>query len=282
MMRSDSRGVVHAEMGTMTNPLIDASTLAAEIDELKLFDLRWMLGNPEHGKTEYQEGHIPGAVFVNLDTDLSSPPGISGRHPLPEPATFRDTLGRIGISPRKAVVVYDDTGGTVAARLWWMLRSIGHENVRVLNGGVRAWTDAGGVLETGENEPLPALYPGPITFKGVVEIDGLWGRKLVDVRAPERYRGETEPVDPRPGHIPGAVNLPAGEALVDGQFDVEHSRALYGGLDNPVMSCGSGVNACHSALAMVAAGFEMPEIYVGSYSEWSRSDRPVVLGPVPE
>jgi thiosulfate/3-mercaptopyruvate sulfurtransferase len=283
MMGSDFRAVHHAEIGTMTHPLIDAPTLARDIDVVLLFDSRWKLGEPNHGRDVYLAGHIPGAIRVDLDTDLSAPPGISGRHPLPTPEAFRGTLERLGVSRDTTVVVYDDSAGTVAARMWWMLRSIGHQNVSVLDGGIQSWIDAGGALESGQNKPSIAEYLGPLSLAGTVDIDDLSGRTVVDVRAPERYRGDHEPVDPRPGHIPGAINIPVTDSLVDGRFgDVHHLMALYRELEDPVMSCGSGVNACHSALAMVAAGLEMPEIYIGSYSEWSRSDRPVVIGPDPE
>lgn len=260
----------------MTYPLVGPESLVDNPNPVRIFDVRWRLGDPGYGERAYFEGHIPGAIFVDLDTDLSGPPGARGRHPLPDPRSFLATVRRLGIDPDGDVVVYDDSTGTVAARMWWMLRSIGHEKVRLLNGGVRGWVAASLPLEAGNVVPPPTAYPGPITFSGVVTIDDLAGRQLVDVRAPERYRGEIEPVDPRPGRIPGAVNLPTTEALDGDKFaHSDRLAAVYGGLDNPVFSCGSGVNACHSALAMVAAGLAMPDVYIGSYSEWSRSSRPV-------
>ncbi len=267
----------------MTYPLVGPEFLTDNPERLGLFDVRWQLGDPDFGRRAYLEGHIPGAVFVDLDTDLSGLPGPEGRHPLPDPVVFLATLRRLGIDPESNVVVYDDATGTVAARMWWMLRAIGHQRVRLLDGGIQGWIEAGLLVEAGAVDPEPASYPGPITFSGVLTIDGLSARQLVDVRAPERYRGEYEPVDPRPGHIPGAVNLPTTEAMVGDKFaDKDRLANVYGDLDDPVFSCGSGVNACHSALAMVAAGLPMPDVYIGSYSEWSRSDRPVTVGPEPD
>jgi thiosulfate/3-mercaptopyruvate sulfurtransferase len=267
----------------MPNLIVEPELLATNLGQPKIFDVRWKLGDPDYGRRVYLEGHLPGAVFVDLDMDLSGPPGRDGRHPLPDPATFLATLGRLGIESDDEVVVYDDSTGSVAARMWWMLRSIGHLRVGLLDGGIRGWIEAGLPIESGTVEPGPATYPGPIAFSGFVTIDDLEGRQLVDVRAPERYRGEFEPVDPRPGHIPGALNLPTTEAMAEGRFaERRHLASVYGRLDDPVLSCGSGVNACHSALAMVAAGLPMPDIYIGSYSEWSRSHRRVATGPEPE
>lgn len=263
----------------MAYPLVGPEDLADIPESIGLFDVRWRLGDPAYGRTTYLEEHIPGAVFVDLDTDLSSPPGPRGRHPLPDPEVFLATLGRLGIDPDSDVVVYDDAAGTIAARMWWMLRSIGHHQVRLLDGGIKGWIEAGLPVESGNLVPEPTTYPGPIAFSGVATIDDLARRQLVDVRETERYRGEFEPVDPKPGHIPGAINLPTAGSLIGGRFaDKDSLTNVYGGLDDPVFSCGSGVNACHSALAMVAAGFPMPDVYVGSYSEWSRSDRPVASG----
>lgn len=266
----------------VTYPLIDARTLRSSLAETLIYDLRWKLGDEAHGRSAYLQGHIPGAVFVDLDRDLSGSPGLKGRHPLPDPDEFRLTLGRLGISPGSRVVVYDDVAGMVAARMWWMLDSIGHETVQVLDGGIQGWTEAGYDLEVGEVEPLPSGYPGPLTFSGVVDIDQLRGRKLIDVRAEERYRGDVEPVDPRPGHVPGAINIPARRSLYGLRFaNPGYLKEVFGHVADPVLSCGSGVNACHSALAMATAGMPKPEIFIGSYSEWARSDRPVATGDEP-
>lgn len=265
----------------MANNLIDALALHSDLDRVHVFDTRWRLNHPEHGHESYLGGHIPGAVFVHLDNDLSAPDG-PGRHPLPDPATFAATLGRLGLSSEDEVVVYDDTAGTVAARMWWMLRSIGHDRVRVLDGGFEAWERAELPVETGPVSTTATNYPVPPGYKGVVDIDNLNGRTLIDVRAAERYEGKTEPVDPTPGHIPGAINIPSTEALEAGRFrDPAELDAIYGRLESPVISCGSGVVACHTALAIAESGRAIPEVYIGSYSDWSRSGRPVSTGTQP-
>lgn len=265
------------------NPLIDPEELARRMDEVRLFDIRWALTDPEKGRATYEQGHIPGAIFVDLDTDLSAPPG-PGRHPLPDVGDWAATLGRLGVHPQDEVVVYDDTGGTIAARMWWMLRASGHVTARLLDGGYLSWVESGGPVETGWNEPIPTAYPVPGGFDGVARHDELGDRLVIDMRAPERYRGEHEPVDPKAGHIPGSINLPTSANLdARGRFlDPEGLRAAYSRADSSVvMSCGSGVNACHGALAMVVAGLDMPDVYIGSFSEWSRLDLPVSTGVNP-
>lgn len=263
-------------------PLIGPVELADRLGSVKPLDVRWDLSEPDQGRTAYLEGHIPGAVFVDLDRDLAAQPSLAGRHPLPPAEEFARTLGRLGITPGDEVVAYDDSGGAVAARLWWMLCSIGHRKTRVLDGGYRAWVEEGGPVETGDHRPTPTEYPLPPGFTGLVERDRLEGRVLVDARAPERYRGETEPVDPKAGHIPGAINIPLTSNLgTDGRFLGPAELAdIYRDLpERPVVYCGSGVNACHLALGMVVAGRAMPDLYVGSFSEWSRRDLPVDTGP---
>lgn len=263
------------------SPLIGPEELASRLDRVKTFDIRWSLTDPGHGKTAYLKGHIPGAFFVDLDHDLAAPPSLSGRHPLPPIDQFADTLGRLGITPGDEVVVYDDAGGTVAARMWWMLRAIEHESTRLLDGGYQAWVDQGHLIETGERTPSPTDYPVPARFDGVVGWEELAGRSMIDARAPERFRGENEPIDPKAGHIPGAINIPMSSNLAaDGRFHAPEILAeIYASVgDRPVVYCGSGVNACHLALAMVAAGRSLPEVYVGSFSEWSRRDLPVETG----
>lgn len=265
------------------HPLISVAELAAGKEGSRICDIRWDLTDPDKGRSTYERGHIPGAVFVDLDEDLSGTPGIRGRHPLPDPADFAASLARLGIGPGTHVVVYDDAGGRIAARLWWMLRSIGHEAVQVLDGGYQAWTGAGHDVGVGTVTPDPADYPVPDGFEGVLTHDQLAGRTLVDARAVERYRGDTEPADPKAGHIPGAQNIPTSENLGDdGRFRGPADLAtLYEDLASPVVSCGSGVTACHNALAMVVGGGDMPDVYVGSFSEWSRLDLPVATGPNP-
>jgi thiosulfate/3-mercaptopyruvate sulfurtransferase len=268
-------------MKSVTQPLIDVGTLAASLDNFHLFDIRWKLNEPDYGHRAYVDGHLQGAIFVDLDRDLSAPPD-RGRHPLPSPATFAETLGKLGLTPSDDVVVYDDVSGTIAARMWWMLQAIGHDRVRLLDGGLGAWIEAGLPVSKTPVAPEPAKYPSPELFAGVVEMGDLAGRTLLDVRARERYEGKTEPVDPKPGHIPGAINVPASEALEDGTFkEPPRLAALYKQFDQPVVSCGSGVVACHTALAIAAAGGPVPDLYVGSYSEWSRSGMPVTTGAKP-
>jgi thiosulfate/3-mercaptopyruvate sulfurtransferase len=261
-------------------PLIECAELADRLGEVRVVDIRWSLSDPTQGKATYARGHIPGAVFADLDKDLSGPPG-PGRHPLPGIDRFAATLGKLGITPDAEVVAYDDVEGTVAARLWWMLRSIGHQRSRLLNGGYAVWVREGYPVEEGENHPAPAVYPSPSGFGGTVGRDRLTEGALIDARAPERFRGEIEPVDPKAGHIPGAINIPTTLNLAsDGRFlGPEDLARVYQDLgDEVAVSCGSGVNACHDALAMVVAGFEMPKVYVGSFSEWSNLDLPIETG----
>jgi thiosulfate/3-mercaptopyruvate sulfurtransferase len=265
------------------HPLISCGELAERLDEVRVCDIRWSLTDPNLGRITYLEGHVPGAVFVDLDRDLSASPGATGRHPLPSPPTWAETLSRLGIVPTDEVVVYDDMGGAVAARMWWMLRAIGHESARLLDGGLDRWLADGRVIEKGEVLRAPTTYPPPRGFAGVVTQEELADRLVIDVRAPERYRGDTEPVDPKAGHIPGAINIPIAENLrADRTFRrPDDLVSLYSGLARPVVSCGSGVNACHSAVAMVIAGQPMPDVYIGSFSEWSRLDLPVATGDRP-
>lgn len=266
------------------HPLISTDELADRLDDVVLCDIRWSLTDPEQGRATYEAGHIPGAVFVDLDEDLSSPPGTAGRHPLPPVEEFAGTLGRLGITRVAEVVVYDDMRGAIASRMWWMLRSIGHQRSRVLDGGFQTWVDAGHPVETGSNVPEPATYPTPKSFHGVVGLERLPGKTLIDAREPDRYTGEREPVDPKAGHIPGALNLPYSENLSpEGTFlSPEELAERFSGIEGRVVvSCGSGVTACHDALAMVLAGREMPGVYVGSFSEWSRRDMPVRTGTAP-
>lgn len=263
--------------------MITVDELAASIGA-RICDIRWDLTDREKGRASYEVGHIPGAVFVDLDEDLAGPPGIEGRHPLPSVRAFATTLGRLGITPTDHVVVYDDVGGRIAARMWWMLNSIGHTKVQLLDGGYQAWVNAGQPVDTNWNMREPVSYPTPEAWGGVVSKDELADVTLVDARAPARYRGEIEPVDPKAGHIPGAINFPSDDNLDEqGQFlDAEDLAIRYVELpDEVAVSCGSGVTACHNAIAMVIAGRQMPLVYVGSFSEWSRRDLPVSQGPHP-
>lgn len=264
--------------------LISAAELAAVAGDARLVivDCRHDLAQPEAGEAAWREAHIPGALFMHLDRDLSAKKtGRNGRHPLPSPQDFVALLGARGISPAHRVVAYDDAGGMFAARLWWMLRWVGHRDAAVLDGGLSAWKVAGGALDTTVRNLPPTDYP-----LGVVEptldadavlasLEG-GGRLLVDARAPDRFRGENETLDPVGGHIPGAVNrffkLNIGE---DGRFkpaDVLRAewREVIGGRDpaSLVMQCGSGVTACHNLLALEVAGLSGAQLYPGSWSEW--------------
>ncbi len=272
----------------MSDPLITVPELHEELGEVALFDIRWDLADPAAGRARYLEGHIPGAVFVDLDEELAGPPG-AGRHPLPPPAEFASTLGRLGVGRGSDVVVYDDAGGSVAARMWWMVRAIGHRGtVAVLDGGWQAWVESGFATETGNVVPAGGSYPPPgPTYTGTIDIEGVTSgasRLLLDARAPERYRGDVEPIDPRAGHIPGAVNTPWTQNLAaDGRLKhpatLRRRFAALGADRRPVVvSCGSGVTACHLALALEVAGLPRPALFPGSFSEWSTSERPVETG----
>jgi thiosulfate/3-mercaptopyruvate sulfurtransferase len=256
---------------------------------LRICDVRWWLLDPPRGRNEYEAAHLPGAVFVDVDTDLVATVG-PGRHPLPDPATFARRLEAIGIGDDSTVVAYDDHGGAVAARLWWMLDDLGHADVHVLDGGFSAWVAAGGPV----TDALPAYAPGRLTLRDrwtkVVDRGALIDRlladdvTLVDARATERYRGDTEPIDPAPGHIPGAVSRPFTANLgPDSRLLADDElRARFADLPGAVVvSCGSGINACHNALAMRVAGLPDPLLYPGSYSDWSRAGLTVATGDEP-
>jgi thiosulfate/3-mercaptopyruvate sulfurtransferase len=273
--------------------LISVEEVTARLDDptLRLADVRWYVGEPGRGRREYDEGHLPGALFVDLDRDLAAASG-PGRHPLPNPAEFARRMGELGLGRDDLVVAYDDSLGTIAARLWWMLDNLGHEQVALLDGGLKAWRAAGQPLSV-EPVVLPGREPLPLanSWSGVIDRAGLIDRlgdvSLLDARAPERYRGETEPVDPRPGHIPSAINAPARMSLADdGRFlaptDVARRLAAVAPAERPVVvSCGSGVTACHMAFAFRLAGLPDPLLYPGSYSDWSRTDLPVAVGSEP-
>ncbi|HEY8437168.1 MAG TPA: sulfurtransferase [Candidatus Limnocylindrales bacterium] len=280
------------------SPLISATDLLARVragdPRLRIVDCRWVLGQPGAGRQAYAAGHIPGSIHLDLDADLSADDGFGapGRHPLPSPAAFAERLGRVGIGDGGLVVAYDDVGGWIAARLWWMLDTLGHAEVALLDGGIAAWTDAGGGLTTEEpNWPPASLHLGA-EWSGVISRDHLKRRlgdvRLLDARAPARYRGEVEPVDPVAGHIPRAISAPVDGNLVDGRFrSGEELRTRFeelgaDGSHGPVVtSCGSGTSALHHAIAMRLAGLPDPILYVGSYSDWSRSGEPVVTGAEP-
>ena len=273
--------------------LISAANLARRLDEpgVRVADVRWFLGEPERGRAAYEDGHIPGAVYVDLDRDLAAPSG-PGRHPLPDPAAFAARMGELGFGSDDLVVAYDDAFGTIAARLWWMLDNLGHDHVAVLDGGLKAWRDAGLPIETGPGTPAaPREMRLGASWTGTVDRDALVDRldkvALLDARVAERYRGDVEPVDPQAGHIPSAINAPARIALSeDGRFlgpnELASKLRQVAPDGRPVVaSCGSGVTACHTILAFRVAGLKDPTLYPGSFSDWSRSDRPVATGEAP-
>ncbi|MFC8145686.1 sulfurtransferase [Streptomyces paradoxus] len=281
------------------NAIISASDLAKDLDSDPpvLLDVRWQLtaakaaGEPPFdGRAAYESGHLPGAVYVDLDRELASAPGKGGRHPLPDLARFGAAMRRAGVSAGTPVVVYDGGQGWAAARAWWLLRWTGHPDVRVLDGGLPSWE---GPLE--KSVPAPAegdFVPEP-GATGLLDADAAAALArsgvLLDARAGERYRGEVEPIDPVAGHIPGAVSAPTTENVgADGRFlPAGELRARFGALgvregSRVGVYCGSGVSAAHEVLALAAAGIPA-ELYVGSWSEWSSDpDRPVAVGPDPQ
>ncbi|MFZ9407377.1 MAG: sulfurtransferase [Burkholderiaceae bacterium] len=280
--------------------LISAEELAHAIDRCIVVDARHDLMRPEAGAQGYAEGHIPGARFVAMDTDLSgTKTGRNGRHPMPSQDQVRALLAGLGLSPEQQLVIYDTSGGLMASRLWWMARWVGHARVAVLDGGLPAWQRAGYPITTEtpvvkaaaawpEREPLERL----VLVDDMIDISRQAGQPgvpcILDARSGERFRGETEPMDPVAGHIPGSLNRPSGANLREnGCFKpapvlAQEFRGVLG--DRPgaqvIQSCGSGVSACHNHLAMVHAGLEGAGLYGGSWSEWcSDPARPVAIGP---
>lgn len=281
------------------NPLISADDLAAELAGPRppvLLDVRWSLQGPP-GRLDYERDHLPGAVFVDLDTELAAPPGPAGRHPLPAAADLESAFQRAGVTADREVVAYDADNGSAAARAWWLLRWAGHERVRVLDGGYRAWTAGGRPVTTEVPEVVSSgfrVVPNSLPVIGAEEAARLArSGRLLDARAPERYRGEVEPIDPRAGHVPGALNAPfAANTAEDGTWRspeelAERFRAL--GVDGtaPVGAyCGSGITACSALLALEHAGLSGPgnpaALYAGSWSHWSADPaNPAATGPLP-
>ncbi|HXN55402.1 MAG TPA: sulfurtransferase [Myxococcales bacterium] len=287
-------------------PLVSVAWLSTQVanPDVRVVDLRWTLsaqraaGPPPPTRQKYAEGHLPGAVFLDLDSDLSRKPG-PGRHPLPGVDDFAAVLSRIGVTENTHVVAYDDAGGSIAARLWFMLRLHGHARASVLDGGFPVWR-AAGLPVTVE---VPRIAPAPLRKLSRDEsmlVDraqvaallaargksGVPRTLLFDARSPERYRGETEPIDARAGHIPGAVNAPVAGNLRSGIMKPpEELRALYASLGvgeaaQVVASCGSGVTACHTLLALAQAELPPGRLYVGSWSDWSSDPAtPIATGP---
>jgi thiosulfate/3-mercaptopyruvate sulfurtransferase len=262
-------------------PIISADALAEMLSSAPerpaVLDVRWELGGPP-GREQYEQGHIPGAVFVDLDTELAAPAGRRGRHPLPDAGAFTASMRAAGVSAARPVVAYDAASSVAAARAWWLLRYFGHPRVAVLDGGVAAWVAAGHPLSTeaptveaGDFEARPGAMP-LIDAAGAAELAARG--VLLDARAPERFRGEHEPVDPVAGHIPGARNLPSSENVgADGRFlapdalrEAFERAGAAGGVEVGAY-CGSGVSAAHEVLAAELAGFRAA-LYPGSWSEW--------------
>jgi thiosulfate/3-mercaptopyruvate sulfurtransferase len=272
-------------------PLVSAPWLAAHLDEVRVVDTRWYVsgtntGTPggRTGRQAYLDAHIPTAVFLDIDTDLAAPPGVAeGRHPLPSPQEFAAVLSRAGISAGTPVVAYDDTGGSIAARLWWMLHVLG-EPVAVLDGGLAAWT---GPLT--ERVPTPAAVPReptPWPADRIMAADALLtsGRAIIDARTAERFARGDPSIDPCPGHVPGAVSAPWASNL-DGNGHFLGPAALRDryaalGVSGPAVAyCGSGVTSCHTVLALTLAGTDDVALYPGSWSQWGADPaRPVEIG----
>jgi thiosulfate/3-mercaptopyruvate sulfurtransferase len=266
--------------------IISAETLQENLDNPKLaiLDCRFYLQEPDRGYQEYLEAHIPGAIYIHLDKDLSGEiiPGTTGRHPLPSSQTFMERLSNWGIDASTQVIAYDNLGGALAARVWWMLRWLDHSNVAVLDGGWQAWIAAGYAVESGENKRERKNFQGQehpeyiVDAELVEEIREDENHLLLDARSPNRYWGLEEHTDPVAGHIPGAINAPFENNLTpEGYFlSPDKLKERFENLlaDVPpsqvVVYCGSGVTAVHNLVAMVAAGYEMALLYPGSWSEW--------------
>ena len=283
------------------NTIISAKDLARIVGQtgLVLFDARFSLQDTSLGRNLYDQGHLPGAHYADLDKDLSRLDKKGGcRHPLPSPDEFCHFLGRAGVTPNSQIVTYDSANSAMAARLWWLCKWVGHENVAVLDGGYQAWVNAG--LPTSKDSPSTAnrsgiasdnAYPGSPNPKMIFSTEtiekgiGQEGFVLVDAREPVRFRGETEPIDPVAGHIPGAVNIPFMGSLDESnrflppellrkRFEIAKHAT------HPAMMCGSGVTACHNVLAYEIAYGQRPPLYAGSWSEWiADRSRPVATGP---
>jgi thiosulfate/3-mercaptopyruvate sulfurtransferase len=277
--------------------LIDVPTLRSRLSDplMRVIDCRFELGHPEVGRGLYLKGHIPSALYAHLDEDLAAPrTPWSGRHPLPDATALGATFSRFGIDDTVQVVAYDDSGGAYAARLWWLLRWLGHSRVAVLDGGFGAWKAAGLPVSIPAASVTARHFtprPDPACHVSGDELGDLLAQQrcaLLDARSPERFEGRIEPLDPRAGHVPGAQNFHFARNLdADGRFlspeilAAQFRRALRGRPPETVVAmCGSGVTACHNLLAMEVAGLGGGRLYPGSFSEWSRdAARPIATGP---
>ena len=264
--------------------LVSTGELAANLVKWRVFDCRHDLAKPDLGEKQYREGHIPGALFAHLDRDLSGhKTGKNGRHPLPEPQDFEKWLEKTGLTPKDQAVCYDAGPGSMAARLWWMLRWIGHDKVAVLDGGFAKWTKEGRPVTIDVPLFTPLNYPIKVRKDFAVDVQAVEKSNalLLDARAPARYRGEQEPIDPVAGRIPGAANrfnmdnLSAqGTFKSAAELKKEFQSALGKRPPSDVIHyCGSGVAACHNLLAMEIAGLTGGKLYAGSWSEWSADPR---------
>jgi thiosulfate/3-mercaptopyruvate sulfurtransferase len=278
----------------MFTTLVSTSVLASHINDPVIVDCRAKLDDEGWGQREYQAAHIPGAVYADLNRDLSGPKsGTNGRHPLPDPQALALTFGRLGIASGRQVVAYDHDTGQWASRLWWLLRWLGHDAVAVLDGGFSKWLAEGRPTASGIEHPHPREFVAAPRRDMAVDVATVATRvgspewRLLDARAPERYRGEVEPIDRTPGHIPGARNHFFGDNVTADktfktpeQLRAEFASAIGGTpADRLICYCGSGVTACHNLLAMEHAGIHGAKLYVGSWSEWSADPtRPIEVG----
>jgi thiosulfate/3-mercaptopyruvate sulfurtransferase len=279
---------------TIISPQQLAQLLAQPGQDCCLLDCRFSLADKGYGRRVYGEGHLAGAYYLDLDKDLASAIGPgTGRHPLPDMDQLMARLRACGVAPGVQVVVYDDCGGAMAARAWWLLRMLGLASVAVLDGGIADWLGRGGVLDTGVPELVASswqgTWSGAATVSSAEVLDNLREEYfvLVDARSAERFRGEQEPIDPVAGHVPGALNRPLTDNLVQGRFKSPQALkqewlALLGGRNarQVVHMCGSGVTACHNLLSMQIAGLDGSGLYPGSWSEWIQQPlHPVATGP---
>ena len=275
----------------MYNTLIEAQTVYKHLarPDWTFVDCQYDLMDKDAGYRSYLAGHIPGAVYAGLHSDLSGQPDTDcGRHPVPSREVLETKLSAMGISNHKQVVAYDNSGGTFAARLWWLLNYAGHTRVAVLDGGLNAWKQAGYKLENNEEQAVTGCFKAVLNGAALVRVNEVATvPRLIDSREPDRYTGRTEPIDSVAGHIPGAMNHFWKKNLDDqGRFlNPERLRHTFQGVytgtqaEDVVFYCGSGVSACHNLLAAVHAGYPLPRLYAGSWSEWSSDpDRPVAVG----
>ena len=280
-------------MNDKSFPLISAGELLEALDDpsIRIADVRYFLGEPGRGKQEYDEGHIPGAVYVDLDTDLAAPQG-PGAKPVPDPVAFASRMGELGFGNEHTIVVHDAANGQFGARLWAMLDRLGHPNAKMLDGGIAAWKKAGGPWTAEVPTPEPAAMSLATAWSGTIDREGLAeleGRvDLVDVRAPDSYTGKEAAPGMVGGHIPGARNRPCGSMMAeDGRMKppAEVLPLIRGEGERAelplVISCQSGVTACFGALAARVAGLPDPLVYIGSFSDWAASDMPIAQGEEP-